>query len=132
MNLKRLFKRWDDTPISVTNFSGVWRNELNSEMTIDVDEKGAVTGSYCPGATNNLSENRHPLVGFANGDLICFTVDFEHLHMVCSWTGHVIQEHNIDVIKTHWNLVKNLDREEFSMETWGATHNGSNSFKRVG
>lgn len=132
MNLKRLFKRWDESPASASNFNGVWRNELNSEMTITVEESGRIFGEYRPGAADGVSDSSHPLVGFANGDLITFSVDFEHHKMVCSWTGHAVTEQNSDVIKTQWNLVKHLDGEEFSMETWGATHCGSNSFKRVG
>ncbi len=132
MNIKKLFKKWDETPTSASNFNGVWRNELNSEMTIHIDDAGRVTGVYSPGVDNSISENNHPLVGFANGDLISFAVDFEHQHMVCSWTGHIVVEQNTDVIKTQWNLVKHIGREEFSMESWGATHSGSNSFKRVG
>lgn len=132
MNIKKLFKKWDEVPVNATNFSGVWRNELNSEMTLHVDETGRISGVYRPGTPDGVSETSHPVLGFANGDLICFTVDFEHNQMVCSWTGHAAQELNSDVIKTQWNLVKHLNGEEFSMETWGATHCGSNSFKRVG
>ncbi len=132
MGLKKIFGHWDKTVISVTNFNGIWRNELNSQMTIHVDESGRVSGVYQVGSTDGISEVTHPLVGFANGDLICFTVDFEHQRMVCSWSGHIVQEQNSTFIKTQWNLVKHNERQEFSMETWGATHCGSNSFKRVG
>ncbi len=132
MNFKKMFKKWDDTSVNATNFNGVWRNELNSEMSITVDELGRISGEYCPNRGSASSDNIHRLVGFANGNLVSFTVDFGHQHMVCSWTGHSAVELNTDVIKTQWNLVKNNGSEEFSMETWGATHCGSNTFKRVG
>ncbi len=131
MNLKKLFGKWDELPEIPFLFSGLWCNELNSEMTLLVDEKGRVSGSYSAvnGTGNRTS---HAVTGFANGDLIGFTVDFTHGNMICSWTGHAVKESGNDVIKTQWNLVKTLEGEDFAIETWGATHCGSNTFKRVG
>ena len=133
MSLKeKLFGHWDKLPSTPINFNGVWRNELNSQMTISVDKNGLITGTYQPGIADGIADNTHPLVGFANNDLISFSVDFEYQHMICGWTGHFVQEQNTQYIKTQWNLVKNHERQEFSMEEWGSTHCGSNTFKRVG
>ncbi len=131
MNLKKLFSKWDEMPDLPFNFTGIWRNEQNSEMTIHTDEKGNLSGSYASAAESGV-RSTHALTGFVNGDLIGFTVDFGRGHMVCCWTGHAVSEFGSESIVTQWNLVKRLDGEDFALETWGATHCGSNIFKRIG
>lgn len=131
MNLKSIFGKWDELPEVPFLFSGIWRNELHSDMTLLVDEKGLVSGTYALTSENGTRQT-FLVTGFANGPLIGFTVDFSHGNIICSWTGHAVKESGGDVIKAQWNLVKTLEGEDFAIETWGATHCGSNTFKRVG
>ncbi len=131
-NVANLFKRWDRDTSKVIDFNGVWRNELGSEMTITVGKDGKVTGTYHPGKEEAHCQGYHELVGFVNQNLISFTVDFQHNHMITSWTGHYVDDNHRGQINTLWHLVKSVQEHDLPLEAWGSLYTGGNTFKRVG
>jgi hypothetical protein len=132
MNMADFFKRWDaDTSLPITDFNGIWRNELDSEMEISVGEHGRVTGIYRSAEADENCRGEHELVGFANENMITFSVDFEHNHILTSWTGHFVNDGGVDEIKTLWHLVKSVQEHDLPLEAWGSVYTGSNVFKRV-
>ncbi len=85
MNIRDFFKRWDaDTAQPITDFNGIWRNELDSEMEITVGPHGRVTGVYRSAEADANCRGEHELVGFVNENMITFAVDFEHNHILTS------------------------------------------------
>ena len=111
------------------DFSGTWQNELQSEMHLNVDQQGHVTGKYKTGiGTPNPSEEVD-LVGFASADLLSFTVNFgTHGSLTC-WSGQHILEDGVETIKTKWLLTQNLN-EVNSIQFSGNVVSGQDNFYR--
>lgn len=72
----------------------------------------------------------YPLVGFAMGALLCFTVSFGNQGSVISWVGHHIKEGKRPVIKTMWLLAKDVADPDDLMNSEGAIVTGYNHFVR--
>lgn len=112
------------------DFDGVWKNELDSEMDLQVDASGNVTGAYrtgvgAPGKTESFS-----LVGFASGDLLTLTVNFGKYGSLTSWVGQHTEEKGQRVIKCMWLLASNVEDTEEPKKLWGAVMTGYNNFHR--
>lgn len=131
LDLASFFKRWDYDTTPIINFNGIWRNELGSEMELQVGDHGRVKGVYRPGKDETLVQGEHELVGFVNQNLITFSVDFEHHHILTSWTGHAVKDGREETIKTLWNLVKHIHEPDLPVEAWGSVYSGANFFNRV-
>lgn len=111
------------------NFNGVWRNELNSDMTLKV-VRGKVTGRYRTGVGQPGPTEQFPLVGFAAADQISFTVNFSKYGSLTSWVGQHTIEDGKGVIKTMWLLSKNVADLEEPRQIWGSVLTGYDNFVR--
>ena len=113
-------------------FEGTWKNKLGSEMVLTVIDN-IVTGVYrtAVGAPGEYEE--FPLSGFANGDLIAFTVDWEAYGSITAWVGQQTADEGGDNVRieTQWHLVKNIDESQEHNSLWGAFLTGSNTYHRV-
>jgi hypothetical protein len=117
------------SPPSV-NFDGTWKNELKSDMTIQVTA-GKVTGKYRTGVGDPTPAEEFDLVGFAAGDQISFTVNFSKYGSLTSWVGqHTIDKNGIEVIMTMWLLSKNVADPDEPTKLWGSVLTGYDNFVR--
>ncbi|WP_435103449.1 avidin/streptavidin family protein [Arhodomonas sp. AD133] len=112
-------------------FDGIWINKLGSEMSISV-EGNTLSGSYrtavgAPGHYENF-----PLIGFVNGDLIGFVVDWGKYGSMTSWAGQYTNadDNTGERIETMWYLVNNVAEKDEPDGPWNATLSGSNVFTR--
>ena len=117
-------------PAPDINFSGKWRNELQSEMDLVVDTAGSVTGTYRTGVGSPSPVEEFDLVGFASGDLLSFTVNFGQYGSLTSWAGQHTVQAGAERIKTMWLLAKNVEDAGEPASLWGAVLTGSDTFRR--
>ena len=111
------------------DFAGVWKNQHGSEMTLKVNN-GAVTGEYRTGVGQPPPVEKFPLVGFAAGDLLAFTVNFGKYGSLTAWAGQHTLESGREVIHTMWHLAKNEEDPDEPAKLWGCVLAGADRFIR--
>jgi hypothetical protein len=113
------------------DFAGVWKNELKSEMTLEV-KGNVVTGKYrtAVGAPGEYEE--FDITGTVNGDLISFIVSWGKYGSITAWVGqHSVDESGEnDFLETNWQLVKNIGEAAEPKALWGDVITGSDVFTR--
>ena len=122
-------KKLASAPPPNVNFEGTWKNELTSDMTIQVVD-GRVTGTYRTGVGEPDPAEEFDLVGFASGDQISFTVNFGEYGSLTSWVGQHTVENGTEVIKTMWLLSKNVPDQDEPKNLWAAVLTGYDNFTR--
>ncbi|MBO2010906.1 avidin/streptavidin family protein [Hymenobacter negativus] len=101
-----------------------WVNELGSILTFQVNGQ-QVTGSYTT-AVGHPQPGPSPLVGFVNGTLITFTVDFGS--SLATWAGQLqLEGPQQGQITTLWHLMSQGADES----TWQDTYAGADTFQRL-
>jgi hypothetical protein len=111
------------------NFDGTWKNELTSDMTVQIAGE-RVTGKYRTGVGEPGPTEEFDLVGFVSGDQISFTVNFGKYGSLASWVGQLTTEGGSEVIKTIWLLSKNVADQDEPKKLWGSVLTGYDNFVR--
>lgn len=94
----------DTEPIQAL-LSGIWHNQHNSEMRLEVDESGKIAGCF----TNGISSNNHQsesfaLTGFAKDDIFVFCVDFSKYGCMTTWIGQIIEPERKE-FRAMWQMI---------------------------
>uniref|UniRef100_A0A8C3IAZ0 Avidin n=1 Tax=Chrysemys picta bellii TaxID=8478 RepID=A0A8C3IAZ0_CHRPI len=117
--------------------SGLWRNELGSNMTISaVNAEGGFTGSYhtavtvtdkrilmspLKGSQNRKSQRKQPTFGF--------TVSWTFSNSITVFVGQCfVDDNGEEILKTMWLLRKEVGSPSAD---WKATRVGTNVFTRI-
>ncbi|GIY79346.1 uncharacterized protein CDAR_552981 [Caerostris darwini] len=116
------------------DLSGLWRNQLGSNMTIIYRSDNHITGEYSTAVesrlkaalvTSNLTGIHMPIQG---GALVSFTVLFNHGKSLTTWVGQCMVCDGEEILFTTWGLrshfLKPVDR-------WMAMRIHQDTFKRV-
>ncbi|HXX75218.1 MAG TPA: avidin/streptavidin family protein [Nitrospiraceae bacterium] len=112
------------------DFSGIWVNELSSEMDLTVHE-GRVSGTYRTAVGRANPTERFELVGFVSGDRIVFCVNFGAYGTLAAWAGLHSEDKGVEEIYSLWHLPREIqDDEEAKEYRWSAILTGVNTFKR--
>ena len=125
MSLKR-------NPALIANaqyLTGVWKNELDSTMTISTASLQSISGSYESLVSGSGSPVRGALQGVLSADSIAFIVNWTPTYnSVTSWTGLVLfdSNNNSPFIYALWNLTSS-DPET---APWEAIHAGADLFEK--
>jgi len=77
-----------------------WKNELQSEMTVNVDQSGKIIGTYKT-AVGCGSGKVRPLSGFCNGHAVTFSVNWQECASTTAWSG----TYSNGKLNTLWQLV---------------------------
>ena len=121
----------EPAPAPSVDFAGVWRNELGSEMELQLNGN-AVSGIYRTNVGSPKPTEEFSLVGLATGDLITFTVNFGKYGSLTAWAGqHTEHEAGVYEIRTLWHLAKNIENADEPEDLWSAVLAGANTFKRI-
>jgi hypothetical protein len=112
------------------DFSGTWRNQLNSDMEI-VQTGEEIRGSYRTEVGAPGNSVRFPLVGFATGDLIAFSVNFGEYGSLTGWTGQHTVRGNQEEIQTLWHLARNVTDPDEPDQLWSGILAGADTFVRA-
>lgn len=113
------------------SWQGTWHNQYGSEIQLEVDEGGRVHGLMTVGGPGGRGElQSFPLVGFARGDLIAFTVDFGRHGSLTSWVGHlVVEPGEAPRIESMWHMGVLVPHPERNEERWKSTWTGADEFR---
>lgn len=82
-----------------TDLNGIWHNPYGSEMTLEVDKTGRISGKFRTGVgrvetKKDWDGSWFDLVGFSNGDLVSFVVHFNSTGAMCSVIGRLVSNSN--------------------------------------
>ena len=108
--------------------SGVWYNQLGSQLHLQGDEHGRLTGNFH--STVGSPSGDHPVTGFfdpepeARGGPLGFTVCWPDAHSVTVWSGRY--EVDGDIIVATWLLTGHL----VGGDDWCSTVIGHDVFRR--
>lgn len=127
---EQFVKRTASAPCPPFDFSGDWRNELKSTMTLKVDEDGTVCGQYASYVSDSGGPiPSYPLHGTSTNDLISFTVNWGS--EITSWIGHgAFDDDGQPRILTLWQLVKCVPDIEDPETQWKTVMAGADTFFR--
>ena len=121
----------DDDRSSPSAISGRWRSRLGSTMELTVDSAHRIEGTFHT-AVGSLDPTRpYPVVGFAEGDAISFSVDFGRHGSVAAWAGFHVEDDNGERLITHWHLTRPVPHPPGEVDLWGALLAGSDEFART-
>jgi len=90
-------------------FNGAWENDMGSLATFAVKD-GEVRGTYQTNVGEPDKSQSFPLIGFAQGDQITFTVNFKAYGSMTAWTGQLILDNEgVPTIRTLWHLTNDIE-----------------------
>lgn len=112
------------------DFSGIWVNELGSEMEIKVQES-RVSGTYRSAVGRASPTERFELTGFVSGERIVFCVNFGAHGTLGAWTGLHSEDKGVEEIYSLWHLPRDIEDDEEARDyRWSGILTGVNIFKR--
>ncbi len=121
----------DKSLLPKVDFSGVWRNQLGSEMELHHSGE-SIKGKYRTAVGKPSPHEEFELQGFGVGDLIVFVVNFGDYGSVTSWSGqHSLDSDGNHHIQTLWHLARPMSDEKEPTELWSAILAGSSLFCKV-
>ncbi len=129
LSAKAILQAAPSSGAATVNFSGAWRNQLGSVMILTVAGQ-RVTGTYSSPVSSDGSSVNGELVGFVDGDLITFVVNWTTPASLTAWTGQLLSTGGRDVIKTLWLLVQNVPDASEPNGLWQSTLTGADDFER--
>lgn len=113
---------------AAVNFAGVWRNQLGSSMDLKI-VGSLVSGKYESAVSGGGVPVLGELVGFVNGDLISFTVNWPTA-AITAWVGQMINDNGFDVITTLWQMTTNIPDANEPTGMWQSIFAGTDRFHR--
>jgi len=111
-------------------FSGQWENDRGSAVTFAVNE-GLVSGYYQTNLGQPEKSQKFPLTGWAEGDQITFTVNFQGFGSLTSWTGQMSEDHQGPYIRTLWHLTRDVPDDKEDEDLWSSITAGASEFRPV-
>lgn len=107
--------------------AGVWHNQHNSQMHLEIDEAGKIAGSFISGVNAaGDSSDTYPLIGFARGDVFAFCVDFFNHGTMTTWVGQIIDPEK-RTFQTMWQMVADVNQDKKS--SWKSIWTGQDIFE---
>ena len=88
---------------------GRWQTKDGSILEFDINSEGLITGFYQTVKGQPSSDEKFPVTGFVNGDLIGLTCSWGEYHSVTSWCGRYINENGRDTIHYMWHLAREYE-----------------------
>ena len=115
---------------ATVNFAGLWKNDLESMMTLAVDGQ-KVSGRYASPVSTGGPPVEGDIVGYVDGDLISFVVNWDGPASLTAWTGQLLNDDtDHPSIKTLWHLVMNVADDHEDNGLWKSTFTGADVFTR--
>ncbi|XP_015922245.1 uncharacterized protein [Parasteatoda tepidariorum] len=116
------------------DLSGLWRNQLGSNMTIIHRTNGKITGEYSTAVESKLnaavvtSNITGTFTSLDDGSLLSFTVLFNRGKSLTTWVGQCLVCDDEEVLFTSWVLRSYIQK---SPDRWMSTRVNQDVFKRV-
>ena len=107
--------------------AGVWHNQHNSEMHLEIDETGKIVGSFVNGISKGGGRSEtFPLTGFARTDVFSFCVDFSRYGCMTAWVGQIVDPANKRFVAS-WQMI--VDANQNKELIWKSTWIGQDTFE---
>lgn len=109
--------------------AGRWRNQLDSELVLDVDDEGLLRGSFRT-ATGGGEQLRHTLAGTCDptpGErrrVLAFAVSWPDARTATAWCGNYLADD--DTIRASWLMTTDMGVQD----DWRSTVVGHDVFRR--
>ncbi len=108
--------------------TGIWHNQHNSQMRIEVDETGKITGCFMSGVNSQEdADATYPITGFAVGDVFSFSVAFSNHGTITTWIGQFVED-GANSFEASWQMV--ADAQQKKAQSWKSTWTGHDKFER--
>ena len=114
------------------NFSGIWRNQLGSEMNLIISGND-VSGKYTTtvSATATGGKLTGTISGTINGDIIAFIVNWSPIGSITTWVGQMRDDDTGNPrIDTLWHLAREVPDDEEPTGLWASILAGADTFTR--
>jgi hypothetical protein len=116
-------------PVAEVALTGTWVNQFGSHLTLEVDGRGGLRGSFRSGF-GPLAGRSHPVLGLYDVPpegpalLLSFLVDWTEAHSVTAWSGQLLPARG--EIRATWLMTA----ETPDGDDWKATIVGHDVFHR--
>lgn len=117
--------------MTALDVSGTWYNQHGSELRLEVDSRGRLTGEFRSHSGLARAGDPCAVTGYATKDLIAFVVDFGRFDSLTAWTGHCVLEAGEQRIRACWHMSVEVPAKHPELELWKGTWTGEDEFRRA-
>lgn len=113
------------------DLDGLWLNEAGSAVELLVNEDGSLSGQYRTELGKPDADSAFTLTGWAQGDVVAFSVSFTDFGSITSWSGQLSQDDEGDFIRTLWQHTRDIDEADEAEDLWRSITAGAATFRRA-
>jgi hypothetical protein len=124
--LEMALQRAKTETIPSVDFSGDWKNELDSIMRLR-QVGHALGGEYFSAVSAEHGTAIGELKGFVKGDLISLTVYWHKEQAITAWVGQCVPKSSNRIISTLWQMTNQV----FEGDEWASINAGADTFKKL-
>lgn len=119
------------TPAYAHTLDGLWVNEAGSAVEIEVADDGSLSGQYRTELGQPDADSQFTLTGWAQGDVVAFSVSFTGFGSITSWSGQLAQDDEGAFIRTLWQHTRDIADADEAEDLWRSITAGAATFRRV-
>jgi hypothetical protein len=119
------------TSASAHDLDGLWVNEAGSAVQIKVTDDGSLLGHYRTELGKPDAASQFALTGWAQGDVVAFSVSFTDFGSITSWSGQLSEDDKGDYIRTLWQHTRDIPEEDEAEDLWRSITAGAATFRRA-
>jgi len=109
---------------AAVDFSGIWKNELGSKMTLS-QKNDVLSGTYESAVSAGGQPTSGDLQGYVDGNLIAFVVHWKQFQAITAWVGQTNPK-NSKQISTLWQMTSKVG----AGEEWASINAGADYFTK--
>lgn len=114
------------------DLDGLWINEAGSAVQISVAQDGSLSGYYQTELGKPDADSQFALTGWAQGDVVAFSVNFTSFGSITSWSGQLSADEDGEFIRTLWQHTRDIAEEDETEDLWRSITAGAATFRRPG
>lgn len=118
-------------PAYANDLDGLWVNEAGSAVELFVNDDGSLSGHYRTELGKPDSDSQFDLSGWAQGDVVAFSVSFTDYGSITSWSGQLAEDDKGDFIRTLWQHTRDIPQEDEAEDLWRSITAGAAMFRRA-
>lgn len=110
---------------------GLWINEAGSAVNIQVAKDGSLSGYYQTELGQPDADSQFDLTGWAQGDVVAFSVSFTEFGSITSWSGQLSEDDQGEFIRTLWQHTRDIADADEAEDLWRSITAGAATFRRA-
>jgi len=116
---------------SAHDLDGLWVNDAGSAVQISVADDGSLSGHYRTELGQPDAASQFALTGWAQGDVVAFSVSFTDYGSITSWSGQLSEDDAGDYIRTLWQHTRDIPEQDEAEDLWRSITAGAATFRRA-